>query len=65
MLLDARSTALMLLPFALAAPAFRWWISWTGSNEDDLQFEEARDPAVLELGLHRDGVMPLGPPLDL
>jgi hypothetical protein len=32
-------------------------------EEEELQFEEAPVPAVLELGLHRDGVMPMGPPL--
>jgi hypothetical protein len=61
MLLQARSTAVMLLPFAVAAFGFRLWTALTGFGEDELQFEEARDPAVLELGLHRDGVMPLGP----
>jgi CubicO group peptidase (beta-lactamase class C family) len=62
MLLQARSTAAMLAPFAVAALGFRLWTTLTTSSEDELQFEEARDPAVLELGLHRDGVMPLGPP---
>jgi hypothetical protein len=31
-------------------------------DEEELRFEEEATPAVLELGLHRDGVMPLGPP---
>jgi len=61
MLLQARSTAAMLAPFAVAAFGLRLWTILTGSGEGELQFEEARDPAVLELGLHRDGVMPLGP----
>ena len=30
-------------------------------NEEELRFEEEAAPAVLELGLHRDGVMPMGP----
>jgi para-nitrobenzyl esterase len=30
-------------------------------DEEELRFEEEAAPAVLELGLHRDGVMPMGP----
>ncbi|HEY1492976.1 MAG TPA: hypothetical protein VGF49_00475, partial [Candidatus Solibacter sp.] len=61
MLLQSGSTAAMLAPFAVAAFGFRLWTTLTASGEEELQFEEAREPAVLELGLHRDGVMPLGP----
>jgi hypothetical protein len=64
MLLEAGATAAMLLPFCLAALGVRLWTTLTDSGDEELQFEEAREPAVLELGLHRDGVMPLGPPAD-
>ena len=29
-------------------------------DEEELRFEEEATPAVMELGLHRDGVMPIG-----
>lgn len=59
MLQQARSTAAFVVPFALAAIAVRLWTTWSKPDEE-LQFEEAMPPAVLELGLHRDGVMPTG-----
>lgn len=31
-------------------------------EEQELRFEEEESPVVMELGLHRDGVMPVGPP---
>ncbi len=60
-LLDPHSTAVMLVAFALAACAVRLWTRFVNSGPESLHFEESRDPSVLELGLHRDGVMPLGP----
>lgn len=32
----------------------------TALGTDELRFEEEATPAVQELGLHRDGVMPVG-----
>jgi hypothetical protein len=32
------------------------------SPEGELQFEEAAEPAVFALDLHRDGVTPIAPP---
>jgi hypothetical protein len=48
----------MVALFAVAALCGRW----SRSDEEELRFEEEATPAVQELGLHRDGVMPLGPP---
>ena len=50
--------AAMLLLFGVAAICGRW----VRPDEEELRFEEEATPAVLELGLHRDGVMPIGPP---
>jgi CubicO group peptidase (beta-lactamase class C family) len=59
---EPRSTATMLALFGVAAVCGRWGTAALGrSEEEDLQFEEAPAPAVQELGLHRDGVMPTGP----
>jgi hypothetical protein len=61
---EPRSMATMLALFGLAAVCSRWGTAALASfEEEELQFEEAPVPAVLELGLHRDGVMPMGPPL--
>ena len=60
---ESRSTAWMVALFALAACGVRWGTAALARLDvDDLRFEEAPAPAVLELGLHRDGVMPIGPP---
>jgi len=60
---ESRSTAWMIAIFGLAACAVRLGTAALArSHLDDLRFEESSAPAVLELGLHRDGVMPLGPP---
>jgi hypothetical protein len=60
---ESRSTAWMIAIFGLAACAVRLGTAALARLDlDDLRFEEASAPAVLELGLHRDGVMPLGPP---
>jgi CubicO group peptidase (beta-lactamase class C family) len=56
------SMAAMLVLFGMAAAGTRWGTAALARlEEQDLQFEEAPAPAVLELGLHRDGVMPIGP----
>jgi hypothetical protein len=50
----------MLVLFALAAGCGRWGTAALARLEgEELQFEEAEAPAVLELGLHRDGVTPI------
>lgn len=60
---EPRGTATMLALFGLAAIGVRLGTAALRSfEEEELQFEEAPVPAVLELGLHRDGVMPMGPP---
>jgi len=57
---EPRGTATMLALVGMAAVCVRWGATRL-DDEDELQFEEAPEPAVLELGLHRDGVMPTGP----
>ena len=60
---DLRSTAWMVALFGLAACGVRWGTAALARLDvEELRFEEAPSPAVLELGLHRDGVMPVGPP---
>lgn len=59
--------AAMLTLLAVAAVAIRWRITVLArSDQEGLQFEEEGTPAVLELGLYRDGVAlgsrPPGPP---
>jgi hypothetical protein len=59
----SRSTAWMVALFGLAACGVRLGTAALARLDvDELRFEEAPAPAVLELGLHRDGVMPIGPP---
>jgi CubicO group peptidase (beta-lactamase class C family) len=57
-----RSMAAMIFLFAVAALGGRWATAILAREGEELQFEETPPPAVLELGLHRDGVLPLGPP---
>jgi hypothetical protein len=53
----------MLVTFAIATVGARWGsIALAKWGEEGVQYEEALAPAVMELGLHRDGVMPIGPP---
>jgi len=61
-LLEARSIWAMLVLFAVLALGARLLGQLMRSGEDELSFEEAIPPAVMELGLHRDGVMPVGAP---
>jgi hypothetical protein len=56
-LMGWRSMAAMLVVFVAAVVCGRW----AREDEETLRFEEEATPAVLELGLHRDGVTPLGP----
>jgi hypothetical protein len=56
------SMALMLALLAIGFVAVRWTaIALARSEEQELIFEEEVPPAVQGLGLHRDGVMPIGP----
>ncbi len=58
------STALMLALLVVACVAVRWTtVALARGEEQELRFEEEESPAVLGLGLHRDGVMSIGPPL--
>jgi hypothetical protein len=60
---DPRSLATMLALLGLAVVCVKWGTAALARlDERGLQFEEAAAPTVLELGLHRDGVMPMGPP---
>jgi uncharacterized membrane protein SpoIIM required for sporulation len=52
----------MVALFAMAALGVRWGTALVRPDEEELQFEEEAAPAVQELGLHRDGVMPVGWP---
>jgi hypothetical protein len=54
---DSHSVAAMVALFGVAAVCGRL----SKSDEEELRFEEEATPAVQELGLHRDGVMPIGP----
>jgi CubicO group peptidase (beta-lactamase class C family) len=60
-----RETGSMLVMLALLAVvwvAVRWTtMALARQEEQGLRFEEEEPPAVLGLGLHRDGVMPIGP----
>jgi hypothetical protein len=60
---ESRSTAWMVALFGLAACGVRLGTGVLARLDvEELRFEEAPPPTVLELGLHRDGVMPVGPP---
>jgi hypothetical protein len=61
-LLGSRSIEAMLVLFALAVLGSRLVSVLAGSDDEELDFEEALPPVVMELGLHRDGVMPVGAP---
>jgi hypothetical protein len=42
--------------------AVRWTaLAVARQEEQEPRFEEEMPPVVMELGLHRDGVMPFGP----
>jgi len=52
----------ILIVLAIAAIAVRWRsIALAKSDEAIVQFEELPPPAILSLGLHRDGVLPIKP----
>jgi hypothetical protein len=55
-------TALLVL-LAVVAAGVRWGTAALARSElMDLQYEEVPPPAVMGLGLIRDGVMTVGPP---
>ena len=54
-------TVLMLALLIIAWVAVRRaTLALAKREEQELRFEEEMHPVVLELGLHRDGVMPIG-----
>jgi hypothetical protein len=60
---ESRGIAAMLALLGLAAVCVRLGTAGLARmEEEELRFEEAQAPAVLELGLHRDGVMPVEHP---
>jgi CubicO group peptidase (beta-lactamase class C family) len=58
---ETGSMVVMLALLVVVWLAVRW-TTMARQEEQELRFEEEEPPAVLELGLHRDGVMPIGPP---
>jgi hypothetical protein len=61
-LMESRSIWTMLVLFAVVALGARLLGRLTRSDEDEISFEETVPPTIMELGLHRDGVMPVGTP---
>ena len=60
---DTGSMAAMLALLAVVSICVRWTTVTLGRREEqEPRFEEEAPPAVLGLGLYRDGVMPIGPP---
>jgi CubicO group peptidase (beta-lactamase class C family) len=58
---ETGSMALMLALLAVVWVALRrTTVALAAREEQELRFEEEMSPAVLGLGLHRDGVMPVG-----
>ncbi len=54
--------ALMLGVLVVAWAVVRWITLALGcQGEQELRFEQEESPVVMGLGLHRDGVMPIGP----
>ena len=56
---DPRLAAVVLLVLGIAALSVRWWTTARAkSPEGSLQFEDTPEPAILGLGLNRDGAWP-------
>ena len=56
------SMAVMLAVLVVAWGAVRrTTVALARREEQEPRFEEQQSPVVMELGLHRDGVMPVGP----
>jgi len=60
---DQTKYAWMLALLCIAAGCARWRTAWANSGMD-LRFEEELAPVISELGLHRDGILPVETPLD-
>jgi len=60
---EGASLAAILMVFAAAAGLLRWRTAWLGSPldslEETLEFEDVPAPAVMVLGLNRDGTSPV------
>jgi hypothetical protein len=61
---DHRNLVIIGVAFAAAAALLRWQAAWLGrwlpdSPEEELEFEDAPAPAVMVLGLNRDGTSPV------
>jgi hypothetical protein len=62
---EPRTIAALLALLAVVAAGVRWGTATLARSElMDLQYEEVPPPAVMGLGLHRDGVMVVGPQPD-
>jgi hypothetical protein len=62
---EPRTMTVLLVVLAVVAAGVRWGMAAMARSEPTpLQFEEVPPPAVMGLGLHRDGVMIVGPPSD-
>ena len=62
---EPRTMTVLLISLAVVAVGVRWGTAALARSETmTLQFEEAPPPAVMGLGLHRDGVMVVGSPPD-
>jgi hypothetical protein len=62
---EPRTMTALLVLLAVVAAGVRWGTAAVARSEPRaLQFEEVPPPVVMGLGLHRDGVMVVGPPSD-
>ena len=60
---DSRMGVLTLLGLGIAAVLVRWrTAAQATSDQAELVFEDAPSPAILDLGLHRDGALTIEPP---
>jgi CubicO group peptidase (beta-lactamase class C family) len=57
---DVSGAAILLGSMAVAWLTIRLIASKLGRGEEELRFEEEAEPAVMTLGLHRDGVLTVG-----
>jgi len=60
LLLRPPGAALMLTCLAVAAGSARWFTAQLVKSSAAVSFEEEPVPVILSLGLHRDGIMPVG-----
>lgn len=52
---------LVIVALALGAAGLRWVKTLRAEDDIEVMFEEVSTPAIFELGLHRDGIMPVDP----